>query len=132
MHRRNPLRQMSGLDLACYDREYAPQPQRDSARNAHLAAWPEAIEVAIGTLDRLSAPVAAALASGIRGLPAGIPGGVDKRVRAEALAAHARLVAFLDPAAAHGDPAAPLGTRGLPPLIRSPQRTPPPLPRPRH
>src|SRR5258708_36583441 len=124
MHRRNPLRQMSGLDLACYDREYAPQPQRDSARNAHLAAWPEAIEVAIGTLDRLSAPVAAALASGIRGLPAGIPGGVDKRVRAEALAAHARLVAFIDPAAAPGDPAAALGPGGPSALMSGPEGRP--------
>ena len=29
MHRRNPLLHLSGLDLACYDRDYAPQPDRD-------------------------------------------------------------------------------------------------------
>jgi hypothetical protein len=118
-HRRNPLPHMFGLDLACYDREYAPRQQRDSARNAHLAAWPGAIDVAIGTLDRLAAPVAAALASGVRGLTAGIPAGVDERVRADALSAHARLVAFIDEAAAGGDPDAALGTAGLSALMSS-------------
>jgi hypothetical protein len=124
MHRRNPMPHMSGLDLACYDREYAPEQQRDRARIAHLAAWPEAIDVAIDTLDRLSAPVAAALADGIRGLPAGIPGGVDERVRADALAAHARLVAFIERAAAHGDPDAALGTAGLSALMSSAESMP--------
>jgi hypothetical protein len=119
LHRRNPLAHMFALDLAVYDREYAPQEQRDSARNAHLAAWPGAIDVAISTLDRLSAPVASALAGGIRGLPAGIPAGVDERVRADALAAHARLVAFIDEAAVHGDPDAALGTAGLSALMSS-------------
>jgi Bacterial protein of unknown function (DUF885) len=119
MHRRNPLPHMSGLDLSCYDREYAPLAQRDIARKAHLAAWPEAIDAAIAALDRLSAPVAAALGDGIRGLPAGIPETVDERVRADALAAHARLVAFIDRAAAHGDPDAALGTAALSALMSS-------------
>lgn len=119
MHRRNPLPHMFGLDLACYEREYAPQQQRDTARTAHLVAWPDAIDVAIATLDRLSAPVAAALAGGIRGLTAGIPATVDERVRADALSAHARLVAFIDQAAAHGDPDAALGTAGLSALMSS-------------
>jgi hypothetical protein len=119
MHRRNPVLHMSGLDLACYDREYAPQAQRDSARSAHLAAWPEAIDVATDTLDRLSAPVAAALADGIRGLPAGIPATAGERVIQNALAAHARLVAFIDRAAAHGDPDAALGTKALSALMSS-------------
>src|SRR5258708_10053303 len=72
-----------------------------------------------GGRGRRRAPVGAAVASGIRGLRAGIPGGVDKRVRAEAVAAHARLVAFIDQAAAHGDPDAALGTGGLSALMSS-------------
>jgi hypothetical protein len=119
MHRRNPLPHMAGLDLACYDREYAPQAQRDSARSAHLAAWPEAIDAATDTLDRLTAPVAAALAEPIRGLPAGIPATAGERVVQNALAAHARLVAFVDRAAAHGDPDAALGTAALSALMSS-------------
>ena len=51
MHRRNPLVHLAGLDLACYDRDYAPQRERDEARARHLAAWPEAITAAVETLD---------------------------------------------------------------------------------
>jgi hypothetical protein len=119
MHRRNPLPHMSGLDLACYDREYAPEQERRRARDAHLAAWPGAVDVAIDTLGRLSAPVAAALADGIRGLRAGVAAAGDERLRADALAAHARLVAFIDRAAAHGNPDAALGTAGLSALMSS-------------
>ena len=90
------------LDLACYEREYAPQQERDAARSAHLAQWPEAIDAAIATLDQLSAPVAAALADGVRGLPAGIPATAGDRVRRDALAAHTRLVAHIDQAVADG------------------------------
>src|ERR1700685_3253605 len=110
MHRRNPLVHLAGLDLACYDREYAPQRQRDEARAAHLAGWPAAIESAIETLDSVSAPVAAALVDGIRGLAAGIPANADAEVRRTALAAHARLVAHIERAATHGDPDAALGS----------------------
>ena len=38
LHRRNPILHLAALDLACYDRDYAPQQQRDEARAAHLAA----------------------------------------------------------------------------------------------
>src|SRR5215469_17680679 len=51
MHRRNPLVHLAGLDLACYDRDYAPQRERDEARARHLAAWPEAIAAAVEALD---------------------------------------------------------------------------------
>jgi len=119
LHRRNPMPHIAALDLACYDREYAPEQERDRARNAHLAGWPRAIEAAIDTLDRLSAPVAAALADGIRGLPAGIRGPVDERVTGDALAAHARLVAFIERTAAEGGPDAALGTAGLSALMSS-------------
>jgi hypothetical protein len=119
LHRSNPLLHMSGLDLACYDREYAPQPERDAARSAHLAQWPDAIDVAIDTLDQLSAPVAAALADGVRGLPAGIPATADDRVRRNALAAHTRLVAHIDRAIADGPRDAALGTEALAALMSS-------------
>jgi hypothetical protein len=119
LHRSNPLRHLSGLDLACYDRDYAPRAQRDSARLEHLAAWPQAIDAAVGSLDRLSAPVAEALAGAIRGLAAGIPPAAGDRVREAALAAHARLVAHVDKAAATGSPDAALGTRALTALMSS-------------
>src|SRR5689334_4266372 len=73
LYRRNPLLHLSGLDLACYDRDYAPQADRDRARLEHLAAWPQAVDAALAALDQVSAPVAAALMTGIRGLVAGIP-----------------------------------------------------------
>jgi hypothetical protein len=119
MHRRNPLVHLAGLDLACYDREYAPQRQRDEARAAHLAGWPAAIESAIETLDSVSAPVAAALVDGIRGLAAGIPANADAEVRRTALAAHARLVAHIERAATHGDPDAALGSAALTSIMSS-------------
>src|SRR6185369_3578739 len=39
LHRKNPLFHLGELDLSCYDRDYAPQQERDAARAAHLAAW---------------------------------------------------------------------------------------------
>src|SRR5690242_3386527 len=44
-HRRDPLLHLGGLDLACYDREYAPAAERAAARRAHVALWPAAIDV---------------------------------------------------------------------------------------
>jgi hypothetical protein len=119
MHRRNPILHLDGLELACYDREYAPQPERDAARAAHLAKWPEAIDAAIESLDRLSAPVADSLAAGIAGLAAGIPADADEGVREDALAAHRRLVAHIEHAAAHGDPDAALGPAALAKIMSS-------------
>jgi len=75
LHRRNPLIHLAGLDLSCYDRDYGPQAERDQARLSQLARWPQAVDVAVAALDRMSAPVAAALLQGIRGLAAGIPPG---------------------------------------------------------
>jgi hypothetical protein len=118
-HRSNPIVHMAALELACYDRDYAPQQQRDEARAAHLAGWPAAIDVAIETLDQLSAPVAAALADGIRGLAAGIPAAADRQVRQDALAAHARLMAHIQHAAESGDPDAALGSAALTAIMSS-------------
>ena len=50
LHRRNPLYHLGELDLASYDKDYAPEAERFAARAAHLAAWPEVIDAAIGAL----------------------------------------------------------------------------------
>jgi hypothetical protein len=119
MHRRNPILHLAGLELACYDREYAPPAPRAAARARHLAAWPGAIDAAIETLDRLSAPVAAALADAVAGLAAGVPADADPSIRRAALAAHARLVAHVERAAAEGDPDAALGPAALSAIMSS-------------
>jgi len=119
VHRSNPMQHLSGLDLACYDRDYAPHEQRDSARRVHLAAWPQAVDAAVDALDRLSAPVAEALTAGVRGLAAGIPADAEDRVRDAAVAAHARLVAHMEKAAATGSPDAAVGTKALTALMSS-------------
>ena len=124
LHRSNPLPHLAALDLACYDRDYAPQEQRDAARLAHLAQWPRAVDTAIETLDRLSQPVAAALGDAIRGLAAGIPAEADERVRQAAETAHARLVTFMDQAAASGHHDAALGTTGLTALMSTAETMP--------
>jgi hypothetical protein len=104
-HRRDPLLHLAGLDLACYDREYAPPEQRMAARAAHLGLWPAAIEVAVSTLDAVPAPVATALLPAIRGLGEALDGPqlATDDVVAAARTAHARLVAHLERAASEGD-----------------------------
>ena len=119
LHRRSPALHLAAMDLACYDRDYAPREQRDGALLAQLAAWPQAADAAIDALDQVSAPVATALAEGIRGLAAGIPATASEPVREAALAAHARLVAHVDMAAASGDPDAALGSAALTALMSS-------------
>ncbi len=118
LHRRNPLYHLDGLDLACYDRDYAPAEQRDRARRRHLDAWPQAIDAAIEALDLVSAPVATALGSAARGLAAAVPADASEQ-SAAARAAHARLVAHLDRATAEGDPDAALGAEALTALMSS-------------
>ena len=76
LHRRNPILHLGELDLACYDKDYAPREERDAARAEHLAAWPRVVDAAIESLDQVSAPVAEALLGGIRGLAAGLTRGV--------------------------------------------------------
>ena len=125
LHRRNPILHLGELDLACYDRDYAPREERDAARAEHLAAWPQVADAAVESLDQVSAPVAEALLGGIRGLAAGLtagPGrgsgtGRDEAARAAARAAHARLVAHVERAAAQGDPDPSLGGPGLAALM---------------
>ena len=38
LHRRNPIYHLGELDVSCYDRDYAPQEERDAARAEHT--WP--------------------------------------------------------------------------------------------
>src|SRR5215831_6336422 len=91
LHRRNPLLHLGELDLACYDRDYAPQEERDAARAEHLAAWPRVADAAVESLDQVSGPVAEALLGAIRGLTAGLAAGSgrdpDPALGAPALAA---------------------------------------------
>jgi Bacterial protein of unknown function (DUF885) len=121
LHRRNPILHLGELDLACYDRDYAPQEERDAARAEHLAAWPRVADAAVESLDQVSAPVAEALLGGIRGLAAGLTAGSgrgpDEAALAAARAAHARLVAHVERAAADGDPDPALGAPALAALM---------------
>ena len=124
LHRRDPGIHLGNLDLADYDRDYAPAAERDRARAAHLAAWPQAIDAALDALDQVTAPVAAALADAIRGLGAGLPADADEGTRAAALAAHARLVERIEDAARTGNPDAALGSAALTALMSSAEITP--------
>jgi uncharacterized protein DUF885 len=134
LHRRNPILHLVELDLACYDKEYAPPEERAAARAEQLAAWPRVADAAVESLDMMSSPVAEALLGAVRGLAAGLTagpggnggaaGGVDEVVREAALAAHARLAAHLERTAAAGDPDAALGSAGLAALMSSAEALP--------
>ena len=118
LYRRNPLLHLGELDLACYDKDYAPRAERAAARAAHLAAWPRVIAAAVESLDELSAPVAEALLPAIRGVAAGISGdAADPAARDAALAAHEGLVAHVERAAREGSPDAALGSAALAALL---------------
>ncbi|HEV7886293.1 MAG TPA: DUF885 family protein [Acidimicrobiales bacterium] len=118
-HRRSPLPHLGNLDLACYDREYAPAEERDEARRRHLAAWPEAVDAAIESMDRVPAAIAAALLNATRGLAAGVP-----ETETEALAAHRRLVEHVEHFAEHGDPDPSLGAPALAAVMGDPEGLP--------
>ncbi len=122
LHRRNPLYHLFGLDLAGYEREYAPQADRDRARLAHLAGWPQAADAALAALDRVSAPVATALLGGIKGLAAGIPADAPADVAGAARQSHQRLAARIEQAASEGDPDPALGGPALTALMGSGER----------
>src|SRR5919108_4540033 len=92
LHRSNPLYHIGALDVSCYDREYAPAAQRAEARRRHLAAWPDAVDAAARSLDRVSAPVAEALLPAARGLVADLDPADPDPVLQRARAAHRRLV----------------------------------------
>src|SRR5450755_1475736 len=111
----NPLPHIQNLDLSCYDREYAPEPQRRRAREAHLAQWPEAVDASLESLQAVPAPVASALVGAARGLAEGISGTTG--VEVAALEAHGRLLGRIQDAAASGSPDASLGATALARLL---------------
>jgi hypothetical protein len=113
-HRRNPLHHLSNLDVACYDREYAPEEERRDARRRHLSSWPDAVDAAVEALDRIPRIVAESLLGATRGLAAGVEDDA-------ALAAHARLVAHVERFAAGGDPDPALGGEWLARLMGDPE-----------
>lgn len=120
LHKKNPMFHLAEMDLSSYDKEYAPQSSRDAARAEHLAQWPRLADAAVASLDQLTAPVAAALLSGVRGLAAGLPSGTGQSV----LAAHQRLVAHIERAAASGAPDAALGGPALTSLMSTAEAMP--------
>ena len=111
----NPLPHIQNLDLSCYDREYAPEPQRRRAREAHLAQWPEAVDASLESLQAVPAAAAGALLPTVRGLAAGINGLTG--VEVAALGAHTRLLGRIQDAAASGNPDASLGATALARLL---------------
>jgi proteasome lid subunit RPN8/RPN11 len=118
LHRRNPLVHLSALDLSCYARTYAPEGERAEARLRHLAAWPDAVDAAIESLDEVPAPVAEALLPAAQGLVSEVDGAAGA-VEARALAAHARLVDHLRLQARAGNPDTALGGSALAALMGS-------------
>jgi uncharacterized protein DUF885 len=118
LHRANPLYHIGALDVSCYDRDYAPAAERAEARRRHLAAWPDAVDAAVAALDRVAAPVAEALLPAAQGLTADLEPDHDQDPVVErALAAHKRLVAHLEAAAAGGHRETALGRGALERLL---------------
>lgn len=115
LHRRNPLLHLVNLELSGYDRLYAPAEERAAAKSRHLAAWPDAVDMAIESLDAVPAPVAAGLEGAVAGLTAGLD--AADPAAAPALAAHARLADHVATAAAEGDPDPALGAGPLADLM---------------
>jgi hypothetical protein len=113
MHRWNPLVHLGNLDLTAYERQYAPVEVRQDARRRHLAAWPDAVDMALESLTDTPVPVAEALLPAVRGLAAGLDADAD----AAALAAQARLVARVESLAADGRPDVALGADVLTELM---------------
>jgi hypothetical protein len=121
-HRRNPLVHIANLDLASYDREYAPEPERQEARRRHLAAWPDAVDGAIESLDRVPAPVARALLPAARGLGAGLEGtgsgaAATGQELVRAKEAHARFVQHIEGISDTGAPQIAIGAHQLASLM---------------
>src|SRR6185312_4492381 len=115
-HRWNPTVHIANLDLACYDREYAPQEEREAARRRHLAGWPDAVAGSIESLDSVPAPVAAGLVRAAAGLTASLPAGEEPEISA-AREAVTRLVAHLEDAALNGRPDTALGAKDFAALL---------------
>ncbi|ADD43822.1 DUF885 family protein [Stackebrandtia nassauensis] len=108
LHRRDPTLHLENLETFCYQRDYAEAGHRAEATRRHLDAWPQAVDAAIASLDRVPAPVAAAAIEPARSLASYVPDG-DSR----AAAALDRLVAHLEHLATDGDPEVAIGGAAL-------------------
>lgn len=113
MHRWNPWVHLANLDLTVYERTYAPEAERADARRRHVAAWPDAVDMALESMTETPAPVAACLLPGVRGLAVEL----DPDRDSAALAAHGRLVARVEQLAAEGRPEVALGPEVLAELM---------------
>jgi hypothetical protein len=116
LHRRSPMALLGELDLSAYERDYAPAAERAAARRRHIAAWPDAIDAGLASLDQVSAPVAHSLQAAVEGLTAGLAGpgqDPDDPLVVAASDAHARFAHRVRLAAATGDPDPALGDRLL-------------------
>ena len=120
MHRRNPLVHLAALDLACYDRTYAPAPARAQARRRHLARWPDAVQAAVESLTEVPATVAAALLPAAQGLSADVDADAGD-VEAAAVAAHSRFIDHLRDVARDGSAGTAIGGPALAALMGSPE-----------
>jgi hypothetical protein len=118
-HRWNPLLHIDNLDLANYDRAYAPAEERADARRRHLAAWPDAVDAAVEALDRVPRDVA----RGLLGAAAGLADGLHPEQDALPLAAQQRLVDHLRRAAVDGPRSAGLGGAALARLLATAEAT---------
>lgn len=121
LHRRSARPLLEALDVAVYDRDYAPLAARREARRRHLAAWPDAIDAGLSALDALPAPAAAGLLGSVRGLAVGLD--PDDPLEAQALDAHDRLAEHVERAAAEGDPDPALGEDLLAALLGDAEAT---------
>jgi hypothetical protein len=116
LHRRDPFLHVEALDLTSYERDYAPAADRMKARRLHLTHWPDAIDAAISSLDRVPARVAAAFLGSVRGLRTAIRPD-DGDVGTKAAAALDRLVHHLAWLAGRPDTAEGLGAERLVALL---------------
>src|SRR5450432_795394 len=121
LHRSNPAVHLSNFDVSCYDRAYAPAAERAAAKRAHIALWPDAVQMTIESLDAVPAAVAQSVLGAFSGLAAGLDP-ADPREGA-ALAAHARLMLHLHDAAENGAPEVALGAAGLTALMGAGEAT---------
>ena len=125
VHRWNPAVHMANLDLACYDRDYAPPAERAAARLSHLRQWPDAVDAAIEALDGVPAPVARCLLPSVGGLGASLAGAAEDPDGTVAKATDAldRLVAHIQVAADRGTPDVALGAPLLTRLLSETEAT---------
>ena len=121
-HRWNPFVHLANLDLACYDREYAPADERRAAKAAHIAGWPDAVDGAVESLDSVPAPVAKALLPAVRGLGESLTSGdADSATLDRGRASLSRLLAHLQDAAATGPRDVSLGPQRLARMLGDPE-----------